>query len=156
MSKGITSPLRDRFEAFIVRGGAIKDCWGWKGALTTGGYGQIKNKGKFLKAHRVSYELFRGPIPQNLFVCHACDVRPCTNPDHLFLGTPGDNMRDMVAKGRNVNLSGENHAGSKLTKEMVLQLRLAQPGTIRKLARKFGVDSATAYRARNGITWSWL
>lgn len=78
-------------------------CWLWVGAANRDGYGLFcgsrKGKAQHL-AHRISWELFRGPIPQGVEVCHRCDVRCCVNPDHLFLATHTDNMADMYRKGR--------------------------------------------------------
>jgi hypothetical protein len=78
-------------------------CWIWLGSGRT--YGQtnwhetMPLYGEAL-AHRWSYRAFLGPIPKGMFVCHRCDTPPCVNPDHLFIGTAGDNARDMVRKGR--------------------------------------------------------
>ena len=87
-------------------------CWQWKGASHEDGYGQVavSNKGirKNLFAHRLSYEIHIGPIPPGLWVLHHCDNPPCTNPEHLFLGTPLDNMLDAVAKRRNFNSKKEH------------------------------------------------
>ena len=68
-------------------------CWLWLGFISPDGYGTRL-------AHRRAWELARGPIPDGMLVCHRCDVRHCVNPDHLFLGTHLDNMRDMIRKGR--------------------------------------------------------
>ena len=78
-------------------------CWEWRASKVTSGYGQIKGQapfGKRLKAHRVSYEIHKGPIPDGMFVMHTCDNPGCVNPDHLRAGTHSDNMRDMASKKR--------------------------------------------------------
>ena len=79
-----------------------KGCWIWQLNRNQCGYGAFKKEGKTLSTHRESYKAFKGRIPENMCVCHTCDNPPCINPDHLFLGTHGDNMRDMSRKGRQV------------------------------------------------------
>lgn len=75
-------------------------CYLWAGAVIRAGYGKLGRRGRTLSAHRYFWEEENGPIPNGLHVLHKCDVRNCVNPDHMFLGTHGDNMRDMFAKGR--------------------------------------------------------
>ena len=75
------------------------ECWDWPGGRTNG-YGYLTQKAKTTYAHRWMWEVANGPIPPGLFVCHHCDNRACFRPDHLFLGSAGDNNRDMAAKGR--------------------------------------------------------
>lgn len=79
---------------------APQECWPWLGRTNALGYGTIDDKGTSKLAHRVSYELHVGPIPENHLVCHDCDNPPCCNPAHLFLGTDTENIQDMINKGR--------------------------------------------------------
>ncbi len=92
--------LRDRFLKRLIK----KDgCWDFKGVPKTGGYHTIRLNYKTLAAHRVSWFIFKNEWPpQDKFVCHSCDNRRCQNPEHLFLGTAKDNVRDMLNKGRQV------------------------------------------------------
>ena len=82
------------------------DCWLWHGS-TSKGYGRIKlNKTTRILAHRMSYLLYVGPIPEDTLCLHTCDESRCCNPSHLFLGTQKDNLQDMYEKGRNVSTAG--------------------------------------------------
>ena len=74
-------------------------CWEFVGANRLG-YGRIWTGERVADVHRLAWELTSGPIPPGMVVCHKCDNPPCFNPDHLFVGTQGDNLRDMAAKGR--------------------------------------------------------
>ena len=91
-----------------------EECWEWQGSRKGGGYGSIGIKGGTVAAHRASWVLTNGAIPDNLWVLHKCDNPPCVRPDHLFLGTRLDNVRDMCAKGRNAcrELTAEDVARS--------------------------------------------
>lgn len=116
-------------------------CWEWQAGRGPQGYGAIRIPTKTKRAHRVSYELFRGPIPDGLLVCHHCDNPGCVKPSHLFVGTTADNMHDRDRKGRGNQRGGEQHPNAKLSGEDVLVIReLCESGSLQKVvADRFGV-----------------
>lgn len=137
-----------------------KKCWLWIGSANPNGYGKIKIRNKQLSTHRVSYEINVGPIKDGLHVLHKCDNRRCVRPDHLFLGTPLDNVRDALQKGRmgkkGVN-RGESHPKAKLTEKKVLEIRqMLKTVKIKDIAKKMGVKRTAIYNIRDGISWGWL
>ncbi len=134
------------------------DCWIWTGSSTKHqGYGVIKDKCKTKLAHRVSWELHNGPIPDGLNACHHCDTPACVNSDHLFLGTQKDNMHDAVKKGRvnGKHLIGENNNNVKITWEKVKEIRGSNKKGMseRKLAKEHGVDRKTIHEVCTHQTW---
>lgn len=129
----------------------------WTGSLLLhGGYGWIRvggRKGRNLYAHRLSYELHHGSIPEGMSVLHKCDVRNCVRPDHLFLGTQQDNVQDMMVKGRQGTTGPKPGTGAKL-KLTALQIKslFVEAETLSQdaLAKKYGVGQSTVSRILRG------
>lgn len=129
-------------------------CHLWIGSGTYHGYGLLLGK----RAHRLSWELFRGPIPDGLLVCHKCDTRPCVNPEHLFLGTSKDNAHDKMRKGRwrrGDRPQGESSAQAKL-KEIDALFILTSSESSRDLATRFQVCKETINNIKGRRTWRHL
>lgn len=121
LARGRSSPsLAERFHAQYIPE-PNSGCWLWTGTCDgLGRYGQIYRDGKYVRAHRLSWEFANGrPVPKGLQVHHRCDVPSCVNPDHLWVGTQSQNMEDMVKKGRNPRRNRKSHCinGHKFTDE---------------------------------------
>lgn len=132
-------------------------CWEWTGAPNSSGYGRFWTQGRRWLAHRLAYELAKGPIPAGLCVCHACDNRLCVNPDHLWLGTNADNVADRDRKGRRQAPRGTRNPNAKLTPAEVLAIRW-YPGrrVVSRLAREFRIGRSQVKRIRDEQAWASL
>lgn len=128
-------------------------CWIWMGAETVKGYGSVRFHGSPFRAHRVSYELHFGSIPDGMRVCHTCDTPLCVRPDHLWLGSQLENVRDRESKGRTA--VGEINGKSLLTVEDVREMRrLFSQGVGRaRLAERFQRDYKTVHSVVMGLSW---
>lgn len=137
------------------------DCWTWKLATRGAqGYGTTNWQHRSYATHRLSWELTYGPIPPGMLVCHRCDNPPCVRPDHLFLGTPADNMRDMRDKGRCRPPRARGEAASRaLLSEVQVRMvrrRHASGETMAALAREFRVSFGAVRGIVQRLNWAWL
>lgn len=131
-------------------------CWNWIPPKKKDGYANIGIQGKSLYAHRVSWELSYGKIPDGLFVLHKCDNRGCVNPKHLFLGTTQDNMDDMVKKGRSPKNIGELNGFHKLTASQVSEIRsrYAAGGiSMKNLGKEIGISAMQVHNIVSRKHW---
>ena len=173
------SKQRNLEERFWLRVNMLGDCWVWIGGIYLSGYGQFYvAKGKHTSAHRVSWQLACGPIPQGLSVLHRCDIkcppgdtayRRRVRPDHLFLGTTADNMADMAAKRRQAY--GERHGmrlyphraargsragNTKLTEQDVLRIRAIHAAggyMLKEIGAIFGVSESVVWHIVHRASW---
>lgn len=141
-------PVEERFWRYVSKGEA---CWLWTGNKAPNGYGRIQSAGRgspHLAAHRISYEMHHGPIPEGMVVMHACDTPACVNPAHLSVGTYRDNTADMAKKGR-------RRGRIILTPQQVADIR-ASNEPARVVAPRYGVSKSAIWAARNGQNWKEL
>lgn len=137
------------------------DCWEWQGWRNTSPgseYGRMSDKRRSTGnngAHRISYEIHLGPVPNGLQVLHRCDNPPCVNPRHLTVGTQKDNVQQMLARSRHVALLGERNGRAKLTAEQVLEIR-QHKGGLKHFRTRFGVSESIVTQIRSGKVWRHL
>lgn len=128
-------------------------CWVWRGSSRGDRYGAIKWRKKLWMAHRLSYTLAYGPIPDGMDVLHRCDNPPCVNPTHLFPGTQQDNVIDKVVKGRQAR--GQMITRARFTDQEIIAIRTkhANGATTRELATEYKTD--TSYIRRIVLRKRW-
>ena len=137
----ITQKTRSRFETKVDIG-KTNECWKWKASTLPAGYGRLWVNGKTVGAHRVSWEIYNGPIPVGRHVLHTCDNPTCVNPSHMFLGDWSENAADREAKGRGAPHDGERNSQCKLSTEDVIKIReMRSYGyKVREVAQSFGIS----------------
>ena len=136
-------------------------CWNYGNISNPNSYGYITfgsrldGSRKQIGAHRVSYQIFNGKIPDGMFVCHKCDNRHCVNPDHLFLGTCLDNTLDMLSKGRPFNHDGTHNHNAKLTESQVFEIRkeFMAGKTKSEIGREHGIGSSQICKIVSEKSW---
>ena len=125
--------FKERFLSYFPKNyqdeSMVDFCWEWQGAMSRDGYGFFSpHQRPMLRAHRYSFELKHGEIPEGMVICHRCDNRKCVNPNHLFLGSVADNVHDAMEKGRHACVKPEMfNPGRKLSDEQVLMIKSIKP-----------------------------
>jgi len=145
--------IMERYEKLVIRSDG---CWSWKNKLIANGYGTIQTgRNKMILAHRASWLIHNGEIPTGLLVLHKCDNPPCTNPDHLFLGTHKDNMQDCIRKGRRHARKGELHYRAKINMNIARQIKelIASGSSQSAIGRMFNISPSTVQNIADGKTW---
>ncbi len=152
--------LKKSFEKHVIR---KEGCWDWKGPISNNGYPVMSCRRGIGpdRGHKASYVIHKGPVPQFMHVCHTCDNRRCTNPDHLWIGTHKENNDDKMRKGR-ANCPapplkvGSENGSAKLDEIKVKQIKiLIKNGrSSYSIGKEFGVSKTTIRRIKNGINWS--
>ena len=140
--------MEERYWRMVLCGLSIDDCWDWNGTKSGWGYGNLNaGQRKYAHAHRISWEIHNGPIPDGMWVLHHCDNPPCSNPRHLYLGSHSDNVDDRQARAR---------TNAKLDHEKVRQIVTLVLCRIPRaeVADLFGVSDSTIDAVACGQNWS--
>lgn len=159
----LTEEIIERFWAKVDKK-SQDECWGWKAYKNKYGYGQIRINNKKYSAHRISWFIHNGEIPEHnsfhgMCALHKCDNPSCVNPTHLFLGTHQENMRDRDAKWRGASLAGEKHWNHKLAEKQVIEIRekyTPRKYSTRKLAEEYGVSQTVIQRVIEYKNWKHI
>lgn len=131
-------------------------CWEWTGTtMQKEDYGIACHRGKRQRAHRLSYMYHKGQIPEGLLICHTCDNPICINPDHLYAGTAKDNSADMVSRGRQNRLKGEEAGQAKLTNIEVLAIR-SDNRRHKYIAKDYGIAVSTVSSIKQRTNWKHI
>ena len=146
--------LTERFEEKYIPE-PNSGCWIWTAFTDRHGYGKFIVAGQMKLAHRVSWEIENGSIPENQCVLHRCDTPCCVNPSHLFIGTHRDNMRDMANKGRCYDGRGEKNSNAKFTDDDVLSIR-ADDRSQTIIAKDYGVGQTAIGKIKRGERWAHI
>lgn len=142
--------LNNRFWDKVER---TNTCWNWIGSLTDRGYGEFVVNKKKRKAHILSWMDFHQADTNGLCVCHTCDNPKCVNPEHLYLGTPQDNMNDKVARNRQSKMPGESHPMAKLSREDIINIRNDRRSS-RDIGKEYGISHSHVLRIKKGEKWN--
>lgn len=144
--------MSDTYEKYVIR---QNGCWNWRSFKDKNGYGEMAYQKTTNKAHRISWMIYNGSIPDGMYVLHKCDNPPCSNPDHLFLGDAGDNRRDCRDKGRMPIRRGEKSNFCKLKEEQVKEIKkLLTDGLSQyEIGRKFNVSRGAICDIKRGRNW---
>jgi len=132
-------------------------CWLWTAATDQKGYGMIGiGATKTYRAHRISYEMVKGKIPDGLQMRHQCHTPACVNPDHLLVGTALQNTQDSIKAGRRWYCKGSAHGRSKLTEKDVKKIRILLHHNLQQvhIAKRFGVSQTAIWKIRTNSLWS--
>lgn len=143
--------IQSRFWSKVDKSG---ECWEWR-AHARKGYGSIKVNGKAMYAHRLSWEMQNGSIPDGLKVLHRCDNPLCVNPAHLFIGTQKDNMEDRESKGRGADRRGNKNGRSKIPAESIPAI-MASTESLSGLAARYGVSKTAIRYIRIRKNWAHI
>lgn len=148
--KGVT--FWDRVYSHVIE---LNGCQVFTGSKDSCGYGRINRDGRLVRIHRAVWEKNNGEIPSGLVVCHSCDVRACINPEHLFIGTQAENIRDMDKKGRRKILVGSQQGSSKLREQDIpnIRSRLNSGDSCELICKDYGVSPGLIRHIKKDRIW---